>query len=189
MLLEVDVTKDFPGFQCRISFTLRDKKCGVFGPSGSGKSTLMHMLAGLLEPDNGFIRLNDTTLFDSEQKINLPPEARRIGVVFQHARLFPHMSVKKNLFYGMQRIPRQERNIAPDHLIDILQIEPLLHRVVGKLSGGERQRVAIARALATHPSMVLADEPTANLDSKSTENLLDMMEKLNKEENITFFFL
>ncbi|MCI5211028.1 MAG: ATP-binding cassette domain-containing protein, partial [Candidatus Electrothrix sp. ATG2] len=188
MLLEVDVTKKFPGITCHAAFSLATEKCGVFGPSGSGKSTLMHMLAGLLEPDSGFIRLNSTTLFDSEQKINLPPDKRRVGVVFQHARLFPHMSVKKNLFYGMQRIPRQERTIAPDHLIDILQIEPLLHRAVGKLSGGERQRVALGRTILACPQLILLDEPLSGLDGTLKYQIIPHLQQVFAEFSIPMLF-
>ena len=113
MLLEVDVEKDFGAFQCRIAFTLESAKCGVFGPSGSGKTSLMHMLAGLLRPDKGEIKLNGQILFDQKAGINLPPETRRVGVVFQHAHLFPHMSVQKNLFYGMQETTAEAKNHRP----------------------------------------------------------------------------
>jgi len=95
MLLELDIEKKFPDFHGQFCVTLRHQRCGIFGPSGCGKSTLMHLLAGLLEPDCGRIVLDGRTLFDATAKINLPPEARRIAVVFQHARLFPHMNVEK----------------------------------------------------------------------------------------------
>lgn len=98
MLLEVDIEKRFSDFRCRFQFSLDHKYCGVFGPSGSGKSSLMNMIAGLMRPDRGAIRLNGTPLFDSGKRLNQPPEERRIGVVFQHAHLFPHLNVRKNLF-------------------------------------------------------------------------------------------
>ena len=94
MQLDVEIEKKFTGFTCRVAFTFFEDKCGVFGPSGSGKSTVMNILAGLLEPDRGRIVLNGKTLFDSTKKINLPPEKRKIGVVFQQAHLFPHMTPK-----------------------------------------------------------------------------------------------
>jgi molybdate transport system ATP-binding protein len=189
MLLEVDVAKNFPDFQCRATFTLTTEKCGVFGPSGSGKSTLMHLMAGLLRPDSGFIRLNGTTLFDSERKINLPPEMRRVGVVFQHACLFPHMSVKKNLFYGMKRIPRQERSIDPEHLIGILQVEPLLNRDVGKLSGGERQRVALGRTILACPQLILLDEPLSGLDGTLKYQIIPHLQQVFAEFSIPMLFI
>lgn len=189
MLLEVDLIKDFSGFQCRIAFTLENKKCGVFGPSGSGKSTLMHMLAGLLEPDSGFIRLNNTTLFDREQKINLPPDKRRVGVVFQYARLFPHMSVKKNLFYGMNRLPKEKRDINPDQLIKILQIDKLLTRSVTKLSGGERQRVALGRTILSCPRLILLDEPLSGLDGTLKYQIIPHLQQVFAEFSIPMLFI
>jgi molybdate transport system ATP-binding protein len=164
VILHVDVEKKLSDFQCRAAFSLESEKCGVFGPSGSGKTTLMHMLAGLLQPDKGFIKLNDVTLFDQKEGINLPPEARRVGVVFQHSHLFPHMNVKKNLFYGLNRIPASERNIDPEHLINILQVEHLLDRGVSKLSGGERQRIALGRTILACPHLILLDEPLSGLN-------------------------
>ncbi len=189
MLLEVDLRKNFAGFTCQTAFSVRTKQCGVFGPSGSGKSTLMHMLAGLLEPDKGFIRLNGRTLFDREQKINLPPDKRRIGVVFQHAHLFPHMSVKCNLFYGMNRLPKQERNINPEQLIKILQIDQLLTRSVTKLSGGERQRVALGRTILACPQLILLDEPLSGLDGTLKYQIIPHLQQVFAEFSIPMLFI
>lgn len=189
MLLEVDVEKDFGDFQCRIAFSLASEKCGVFGPSGSGKTSLMHMLAGLLQPDSGKIKLNDLTLFDQKAGINLPPEARRVGVVFQHAHLFPHMSVKKNLFYGLNRIPLAQRNIDPDQLISILQIDQLLDRSVAKLSGGERQRVALGRTILACPHLILLDEPLAGLDGMLKYQIIPHLRRVFAEFSIPMLFI
>ncbi|CAK8720158.1 Molybdate transport system ATP-binding protein [Candidatus Electronema aureum] len=189
MLLEVDVEKRFAEFSVRAAFTLRSEKCGVFGPSGSGKSTLMHLLAGLQEPDSGFIRLNGRTLFDREQKINLLPEARRVGVVFQHACLFPHLSVRKNLLYGMNRLPHQQRNISPEQLIRVLQIEPLLDRSVNRLSGGERQRVALARTVLACPQLILLDEPLSGLDGQLKYQIIPYLLRVFAEFSIPMLFI
>ncbi|MBI9090943.1 MAG: molybdenum ABC transporter ATP-binding protein [Desulfobacterium sp.] len=189
MLMEVDVEKNFGDFQCRAAFSLRTEKCGVFGPSGSGKSTLMHMLAGLLEPDRGVIKLNGVTLFDRQAGINLPPEARRIGVVFQHAHLFPHMSVKKNLLYGMNRIPTVERSINPEQLINILQVEHLLDRRVSKLSGGERQRVALGRTILACPHLILLDEPLSGLDGTLKYQIIPHLRRVFAEFSIPMLFI
>ncbi|MCW5204178.1 molybdenum ABC transporter ATP-binding protein [Desulfobulbus sp. US4] len=189
MLLEIDVTKNFPGFTCHAAFSLNTKQCGVFGPSGSGKSTLMHMLAGLLEPDKGFIRLNGRTLFDREQKISLPPDQRRIGVVFQHAHLFPHMSVQRNLFYGMNRLPKEERSIDPAHLIEVLQIDKLLARNVTKLSGGERQRVALGRTILACPQLILLDEPLSGLDGTLKYQIIPQLQQVFAEFSIPLLFI
>ena len=189
MLLEVDVEKDFGDFQCRIAFSLESEKCGVFGPSGSGKTSLMHMLAGLLQPDKGKIVLNELTLFDREMGINLPPEARRVGVVFQHAHLFPHMSVQKNLFYGLNRTARHQRNISPEQLIRVLQIEPLLDRSVAKLSGGERQRVALGRTILACPQLILLDEPMAGLDGMLKYQIIPHLRRVFAEFSIPMLFI
>jgi molybdate transport system ATP-binding protein len=189
MFLEVDVEKSFADFQCRVKFSLEKKKCGVFGPSGSGKSTLMHMLAGLTQPDKGHISLNGRMLFDQEAGINLPPEARRVGVVFQHAHLFPHMSVKKNLFYGLKRIPIQERSIDPEQLIRVLQVEQLLDRRVTKLSGGERQRVALGRTILACPHLILLDEPLSGLDGRLKYQIIPHLQRVFAEFSIPMLFI
>ncbi|TKB25212.1 molybdenum ABC transporter ATP-binding protein [Desulfopila sp. IMCC35006] len=189
MLLEVDVEKNFGDFQCRIAFSLKSDKCGVFGPSGSGKTSLMHMLAGLLQPDDGKIKLNGLTLFDRQAGINLPPDARRVGVVFQHAHLFPHMSVKKNLFYGLHRIPLAQRNIDPDQLIMALQIGQLLDRSVAKLSGGERQRVALGRTILACPHLILLDEPLSGLDGMLKYQIIPHLRRVFAEFSIPMLFI
>jgi molybdate transport system ATP-binding protein len=189
VLLQVDVEKNFEGFQCRVAFSLQSEKCGVFGPSGSGKTTLMHMLAGLLQPDKGIIKLNGKTLFERKAGINLPAEARRVGVVFQHAHLFPHMSVKKNLFYGLNRIPREQRNIDPEHLISVLQVENLLKRSVSKLSGGERQRVALGRTILACPRLILLDEPLSGLDGRLKYQIIPHLRKVFTEFSIPMLFI
>jgi molybdate transport system ATP-binding protein len=189
MLLEVEVEKHFAEFSVRAAFTLRSEKCGVFGPSGSGKSTLMHLLAGLLEPDSGFIRLNGQTLFDKEHKINLPPEARRVGVVFQHACLFPHLSVRKNLLYGLSRLPKQQRRIDVEQLVRVLRIEELLDRSVNRLSGGERQRVALGRTVLACPQLILLDEPLSGLDGELKYQIIPYLRQVFAEFSIPMLFI
>lgn len=189
MFLEVDVQKNFSEFKCRSRFSIRNKKCGVFGPSGSGKSTLMHMIAGLLKPDKGRIVLNGLSLFDHEERINLPPERRRIGVVFQHAHLFPHMSVRKNLFYGLKRIPPHERTIDPDQLLDVLQVDTLLGRRVSRLSGGERQRVALGRTILACPHLILLDEPLSGLDGKLKYQIIPYLQQVFAKFSIPLLFI
>lgn len=189
MLLEIDITKRIGEFKSEMVCTLSNARCGVIGPSGSGKSTLMNMLAGLLEPDSGSISLNGKTLFDSAQGINLPPEKRRIGVVFQHAHLFPHMSVEKNLFYGSKRIPRGEKKIDPQQLIDALQLEPYLHRSVLKLSGGEKQRVALGRTILAGPDLILLDEPLTGLDSELKYQIIPHLRAVFREFSIPLLFI
>jgi len=188
MFLEIDLEKRFADFHCQFKFTVEHDECGVFGPSGSGKSSLMYMLSGLMRPDRGIIKLNDTFLFDSDKKINLPPEKRKIGVVFQQAHLFPHMNVNKNLFYGLNRTPAPKRNINPENLISILQIEHLLQRSVTKLSGGERQRVALGRAILACPELILLDEPLTGLDTKLKYQIIPDLRKVFAKFSIPMLF-
>ncbi len=189
MQLEVDIQKQFGDFAFKAAFSINQDKCGVFGPSGTGKTTLMHILAGLLTPDSGHIALNGTVLFDSKQKINLPPEKRRMGVVFQHAHLFPHMDAKKNLFYGLKRIPAKERNIQPEELISALQIEHLLDRSVGKLSGGERQRIALGRTILACPNLILLDEPLSGLDGNLKYQIIPHLRRVFAKFSIPMLFI
>ena len=189
MLLEVDIEKQFSEFHCRFDFSLDQEHCGVFGPSGSGKSSLMNMIAGLMQPDRGTIRLNDTTLFDSTTQINQKPEARKIGVVFQHAHLFPHFNVRKNLFYGYTRTPATKRTIDPEQVIAILHLEHLLERGVGKLSGGERQRVALGRAILACPDLILLDEPLTGLDSTLKYQIIPELRQVFDEFSVPMLFI
>lgn len=189
MELRVDVHKTFNEFQCRFSFDLETDTCGIFGPSGSGKSTLMNMLSGLISPDKGSICLNGRTLFDSKAGINLLPEDRRVGVVFQHAHLFPHMKVKKNLFYGMKRTRACDRRIAPDQLIHALKLKPLLNRRVSRLSGGERQRVALGRTILACPRLILLDEPLSGLDDTLKYEIIPHLQKVFEQFCIPILFI
>jgi len=181
MKLEVSLRKQLGPFNLAADFDVTGERLGVFGPSGSGKSTLMHLLAGLLKPDHGSIRIDGDTLFDSAKGINLPPERRRIGVVFQHAHLFPHLGVRRNLLYGYRRIPASERKIDPQDLIDVLGLGPLLERDVVSLSGGERQRVALGRTLLACPRLILLDEPLTGLDEKLKYQIIPYLQKVFAE--------
>ena len=167
MKLEVTLRKNLGTFCLDTAFAVEGTRIGVFGPSGSGKSTLFGLLAGLIRPDAGVIRLDDDILFDRTRGIELPPEKRRIGVVFQQAHLFPHLSVRRNLLYGWQRLTSQERRIDPQALITVLHLETLLDRKVTTLSGGERQRVALGRAVLACPRLLIMDEPLTGLDEIS----------------------
>ena len=189
MLLEVNVEKKFTGFKCAFRFSINNGKCGVFGPSGSGKSTLMNMLAGLITPDTGTIILNGRPLFDSKKRFNLSPDKRRVGVVFQHAHLFPHMSVKNNLFYGSKRIKKKGRNIDPAQLISVLQLAPLLARNVTQLSGGEKQRVALGRTILACPDLILLDEPLTGLDGQLKFQIIPHLQRVFSEFSIPMLFI
>ncbi|MEW6220717.1 MAG: molybdenum ABC transporter ATP-binding protein [Thermodesulfobacteriota bacterium] len=189
MALEAQVTKRFPGFELRADLRVTSRCCGVFGPSGSGKSTLMHLVAGLLAPDAGRIVLSGQVLFDAGRRINQPPEARRIGVVFQHAHLFPHLDVRGNLFYGWKRTPPLERRIDPDALIAALDLGHLLARRVSGLSGGERQRVALARTMLACPRLVLMDEPLTGLDDQRKYQIIPYLKRVLGEFDMPFMLI
>ena len=157
----------------------------IFGLSGSGKTSLINLVSGLTHPDQGFIRLNDRTLVDVENGENLPVHQRKIGYVFQDARLFPHYNVKGNLRYGMKNVSHEDF----DYIVQLLGIEPLLKRYPLTLSGGEKQRVAIARALALNPKLIVADEPTSALDVSVRAQVLNLLADLKKELNLAMVFI
>lgn len=157
----------------------------IFGVSGAGKTSLINAISGLTQPQRGRIELNDRLLFDAEQKVALPPEKRRIGYVFQDARLFPHYRVRGNLQYGMA--PAMKAQF--DSLVSLLGLEALLSRFPLSLSGGEKQRVAIGRALLTAPDMLLLDEPLASLDLPRKRELMPYLQKLAKQVDIPMLYV
>lgn len=157
----------------------------IFGVSGAGKTSLINAISGLTQPQRGRIALNDRLLFDAEQGISLPPEKRRIGYVFQDARLFPHYRVRGNLQYGMA--PAMKAQF--DTLVSLLGLEALLPRFPLSLSGGEKQRVAIGRALLTAPDMLLLDEPLASLDLPRKRELMPYLQKLAKQVDIPMLYV
>lgn len=157
----------------------------IFGVSGAGKTSLINAICGLTQPQRGRIQLHDRLLFDAEQKIALPPEKRRIGYVFQDARLFPHYRVRGNLQYGMA--PAMKAHF--DSLVSLLGLEALLPRFPLSLSGGEKQRVAIGRALLTAPDMLLLDEPLASLDLPRKRELMPYLQKLAKQVDIPMLYV
>jgi len=161
----------------------------LFGRSGAGKTSIIQMVAGLSRPDSGHVVVNGDCLFDSRKGINLPPEKRRIGYIFQDGRLFPHLSVRSNLIYGMNRIPAEKRFVGFDSVVELLGIGHLLSRRPARLSGGEKQRVAIGRALLTSPSLMLMDEPLASLDAERKAEVLPFISRLSKEYSIPILYV
>jgi molybdate transport system ATP-binding protein len=149
----------------------------LFGPSGCGKTTTVNILAGLMRPDRGRVTLDDTVFYDTDLRVDVPAEKRRIGYVFQDARLFPHLNVAGNLRFAERRAARSGR-IGFDQVVGMLELQPLMTRRVHQLSGGEKQRVAIGRALLTQPRLLLLDEPLASLDRDRREEVLPYLETL-----------
>lgn len=187
MELRVSVRKKFSSFELNVDFTVSEDRVGVFGPSGSGKSTLVNLIAGLQQPDEGVIQLDNETLFDA--KTFLSPEHRRIGIIFQHPHLFPHLSVKKNLLYGLKRCAPQNRKIDFDGLVEVLQIGHLLERGVNNLSGGEKQRVGIGRAVLSNPRLLLMDEPLSALDDSLRFQIMRHLKTVCATFNIPYLFI
>jgi putative ABC transport system ATP-binding protein len=162
----------------------------VVGPSGSGKTTLLNMIGGLDRPSSGEIHINGTDIGKLKSSKRIDFRLHNIGFVFQAYNLIPVLTAKENIEFIMQLQgrPKAEREKRTRELLEAVGLIDRMNSRPSKLSGGQQQRVAVARALASKPKFILADEPTANLDSVSAGNLLDIMEKLNKEENITFIF-
>ena len=189
-MLEVAVEKRLGAFRVDVKFSCETSGIvALFGRSGAGKTTLVNMLAGLLRPDAGRIVVDGTVLFDSERGLDVPPERRRLGYVFQEGRLFPHLSVRANLTYGLRRVVPAERRIELDQIVALLGLEALLERRPRDLSGGEKQRVALGRALLANPRLLLLDEPLAALDQPRKEEILPFIERLRDEFAIPIVYV
>jgi len=162
----------------------------IVGPSGSGKTTFLNAIGGLDTPTTGMVLINDTDITQLKSNQLIDFRLKNIGFVFQAYNLIPVLTAKENVEFIMlmQGASSKKRGDRAEELLQAVGLSEEIHRRPGQLSGGQQQRVAVARALASKPQFVLADEPTANLDSTSTTNLLDIMHRLNKEENMTFIF-
>jgi molybdate transport system ATP-binding protein len=182
-VLDVAIKKRLKGFDLDVSFSFGDELVAIFGPSGSGKSLTLQCIAGLLKPDSGAISVNGRPVFDSSQGINLRPQERRTGYVFQSYALLPHLTVNENVGYGLHQLPRDDREARVRKMIAAMRLEGLEHRRPRELSGGQQQRVALARALVTEPELLLLDEPFAALDSpirsRLHAELLQMLRRLS----------
>ncbi|MDL2307109.1 molybdenum ABC transporter ATP-binding protein [Desulfovibrio sp. OttesenSCG-928-C06] len=188
--MQVSVKRRQGNLELDVSFTGAPSGItALFGNSGAGKTSVINMVAGLSRPDQGHISIGGRCLFDSGRGINLPPDKRRVGYVFQEGRLFPHLSVQSNLTYGMYLVPEAERKIAFDDVVGLLGIELLLERRPRLLSGGEKQRVAIGRALLTSPRALLMDEPLASLDEARKSELLPFIARISREFCIPILYV
>jgi molybdate transport system ATP-binding protein len=161
----------------------------LYGHSGSGKTTCLRCIAGLERAADGFVQVNDEVWQDSRSGLFVPPHKRALGYVFQEASLFPHLSVRANLEFGLKRIPRAQRRVDMAQATELLGIGHLLERHPQHLSGGERQRIGIARALLTSPRLLLMDEPLAALDSKRKSEILPYLERLHDELDIPVLYV
>ncbi|QFY41508.1 molybdenum ABC transporter ATP-binding protein [Candidatus Methylospira mobilis] len=161
----------------------------LFGHSGSGKTTVLRCIAGLERVPDGFLSVNGEIWQDDCKSIFLPTHRRPLGYVFQEASLFAHLSVRKNLEFGLKRVPQTSQKVAFDQALELLGIESLLERKPASLSGGERQRVGIARALLTSPRLLLLDEPLAALDKKRKDEIIPYLERLQNELSIPLIYV
>lgn len=189
MELRMEVRKSFDAFTLETDFSVTGEQVGVFGDSGSGKSTLVGLLAGLNTPDEGEIFLDGECLFSSRRGIDVPPQRRRVAIVFQQPCLFPHLSVESNLLYGFKRCAPQHRNIDIGALLSVLKLEGLLKRGVNKLSGGEKQRVALGRAILSNPRLLLMDEPLSALDDSLKFQIIQYLRSASEQFRIPYLFI
>ncbi len=186
MKLTVDIRKDFGSFALSSSFETEDLLTGFLGSSGSGKSMTLKCIAGIVTPDEGYIALDDRVLFDSRKRINIRPQERKVGYLFQNYALFPAMTVKKNICCGLVREKdREAKKRKYDEAIALLHLEGLENRLPSQLSGGQAQRTALARIIVSEPDLLLLDEPFSALDAFLRRNLqtelLEVLQNLGKQ--------
>ncbi len=184
-MLEVSLQKRLDGFQLNAAFTAESGLAVMFGPSGAGKSLTLQAIAGTFPPEAGRIIIDGQTVYDSAQRINLPPQARRVGYVPQHYALFPHLTARENIGFGLVHLPRHERERRTGELIELFDLQGLEHRRPRELSGGQQQRVALARALAVQPRLLLLDEPFAALDAPLRAGLRQELVQVQARSGIT----
>jgi len=189
MSFEIAIAIERGASRVAAKFTAPEKLVVLFGPSGAGKTSLLDAVAGLLKPARGRIAVGDTVLFDSERRIDLPPEQRGCGYVFQDGRLFPHRSVRDNLLYGWRLAPEARRWMALEDAVDFLGIGHLLARMPRTLSGGEAQRVAIGRALLRGPRFLLMDEPLSSLDAARRAEIMVVIERIRDELRLPILYV
>ena len=188
-MISVEVALARSDFALDVAFTGGVGVTALFGPSGCGKTTVIRLVAGIERPDRGRITLAERVLSDAAARVHVPPHRRRIGLVFQDAQLFPHLSVAHNLAYGRFFTATDRRRVGRDAVIEVLGIGHLLDRRPATLSGGEKQRVAIGRALLTSPDLLLMDEPLAALDDERKAEVLPFIERLRDDFAIPILYV
>ena len=189
MSFEIDILIRRGGRKVSGDFKAPAGLTALFGPSGAGKTSVLDAIAGLLRPERGRIAVDGMVLFDSEAGVDLKPERRACGYVFQDSRLFPHRNVTDNLLYGWRLVPEERRWMAPEDAVDFLGIGHLLDRMPATLSGGEAQRVAIGRALLAGPRFLLMDEPLSSLDAGRREEIMGLIERIRDELRLPILYV
>jgi molybdate transport system ATP-binding protein len=188
MRLEINISHKQGAFRLESNLVIENSATGIFGHSGSGKSTLLRCITGLIKPDQGRIAFDGEILFDSKNRIFVPPHRRRIGMVFQEPRLFPHWSVLRNLHAGRKKLD-EKPPYTEEQVIELTGISPLLSRSVHQLSGGEKQRVSLARALLAYPRLLLMDEPVSALDARLKARILPFLDRIHRDLNIPCLYV
>ncbi|HTU13400.1 MAG TPA: ATP-binding cassette domain-containing protein [Allosphingosinicella sp.] len=189
MSFEVRVEKRLGGHAVAADFTAEGPVTALVGPSGIGKTSILNMVAGILGPDAGRIVVAGRALFDADAGIDLPPEQRHAGYVFQDDRLFPHLNVENNLLYGQKLARARDARIEAGEVIALLGLEPLLRRLPRNLSGGEARRVAIGRAMLARPAFLLLDEPLTSLDEALREEMLRTVERVRDQFRLPILYV
>ena len=188
-MLNCDFNYETLDFKLKVQLEIQDQLFGIVGASGSGKSTFLKCLVGLLQPQQGKIQFQQQILFDSNQQINIPMHQRKIALIFQTALLFPHMNVQQNLNYAEKLVVESERKFYFEHIVELLELKPLLKRKAHQLSGGEAQRVSIGRALLSSPNLLLLDEPLTGLDSRFKQQILPFLKRLKDEIDLPMIYV
>lgn len=189
MTLSISVKHSFASFDLNIAFDAPDGITVLFGRSGSGKTTVINSVAGLLRPSHAKISIDGEPLHDTDRQAFVPIHKRRMGYVFQEARLFPHLTVAQNLAYGQRFAPSDPSAPSTDEVAELLGIERLMERAPSSLSGGEKQRVAIGRALLSRPRVLLMDEPLAALDAARKAEILPYLERLRDQLSLPILYV
>ena len=187
MALSVDIQKQLGRFRLQVQFEAGDERLALLGASGCGKSVTLRCIAGILTPDEGKIVLDGITLFDSAAKVDLSPQRRRVGYLFQQYALFPNMTVRQNIAAAVRERAKREETVL--RLLRQFQLEQVSGQRPGQLSGGQQQRVSIGRALINAPAIVLADEPTGNLDTKNAQDIMELLKKSNRAYKQTIILI
>jgi molybdate transport system ATP-binding protein len=188
-MIEIAATLSRKRFKLDAHVALTHRVTALFGPSGAGKSTLLNVIAGIAHPDSGRIVIDGVALFDAQQKIDIPVHQRQIGLVFQDHRLFPHLSVEKNLRYGAHRFESAAQQKGLEEITALLELGSLLRQKPYQLSGGEKQRVALGRALMSKPRLLMLDEPLASLDKRLKSQILPYLKRVAEEVEIPMIYV
>ena len=188
-MIKIEAKLQRKHFNFDVSLQIDKRVTAIFGPSGSGKSTLLSLIAGITQPNSGRIFIDGECVFDSQSGINKPVHQRRVGLVFQDGRLFPHMSVEQNLNYAFKLNAHQRQLIQPAEIMQLLALETLKKQQPHQLSGGEKQRVALGRALLSSPRLLMLDEPLASLDEKLKQQILPYLKLVAENINIPMLYV